>query len=262
MAKFRATNGDATYPSFTFAGARTSGMYNSGSDSSPYIGFAISGTKVYEITSTGLSLTGGALNFASHSPGTGTAGTMMTTGSTWISYSTAGQCALKLLCANAATSGDFATVRMRARSDAAGDTVCGNFSASGGANNHGNLFAVQGYAQPNAYTNSGASNIVCGLYSCIDATAASSGRRWSTWVDTHETTKASASDYLMRLSHNGTIANDGVFTIYNGGRCPVLFNFEDAAGFLTETGDAGSTKAGYLAVTTPAGTKYIQLITA
>jgi len=32
--------------------------------------------------------------------------------------------------------------------------------------------------------------------------------------------------------------------------------------FLTETGDAGSTKAGYLAVTTPAGTKYIQLMTA
>jgi hypothetical protein len=66
----------------------------------------------------------------------------------------------------------------------------------------------------------------------------------------------------MRMSHNGTVANDGCFTIYNGGRMPALFNFEDAAGFLTETGDAGSTKAGYLAVKTPAGTKYIQLITA
>jgi len=75
-------------------------------------------------------------------------------------------------------------------------------------------------------------------------------------------TKADSSDYLVRLSHNGTVANDGAITIYNGGRMPVLFNFEDAAGFLTETGDAGSTKAGYLAVTTPAGTKYIQLMTA
>jgi hypothetical protein len=66
----------------------------------------------------------------------------------------------------------------------------------------------------------------------------------------------------MRLSHNGTVANDGVMTIYNGSKMPVLINFEDATGCLTETGDAGSTKAGYIAVQTPAGTKYIQLVTA
>jgi len=196
--------------------------------------------------------------------GTGTAGIFVTTGATWVNFATAGQCAAKLLCSTSATSGDFATLRMRARADAAGNASAGNFSASAGANNYGDLRAVEGYAQPNAYTNNSAANIVCGVYSCIDRTTGgtSSGRDWSTWIDTHMQVKASGGSYLLRLSHNGTVANDGVITVYNGGRMPILFNFEDAAGFLTETGDAGSTKAGYLAVKTPAGTKYIQLVTA
>jgi hypothetical protein len=207
-------------------------------------------------------LTKKKLDWSDITVGTATTGVFVTTGSTWVNFATAGQKAVKLLCSTSATSGDYATLCIRARADAAGNSSAGNFSASAGANNYGDLKAVEGYAQPDAFTNSGAANVVCGLYSCIDATGASSGRRWSTWIDTHETTKAAASDYLLRLSHNGTIANDGAITVYNGGRMPVLFNFEDAAGFLTETGDAGSTKAGYLAVKTPAGTKFIQLVTA
>jgi len=201
--------------------------------------------------------------------GTATDGTLFSTGSTWISHATAGQCAFKILASTAATAGDYATMRIRARADAADANatrgtmgiVGGNFSASANVNNHGNLIALQGYAQPNAFTNDGTANIVCGVYSCIDAGGSSAGRRWSAWFDTHETTKASGGDYLVRISHNGTIANDGVFTIYNGARMPVLFNFEDATGCLVDTGDAGSTKAGYLVVKTPAGTKKIQLVT-
>lgn len=204
------------------------------------------------------------LDFSQLVPMTNTNGSIMSTGSTWVNFATANQSGMKLLLSSSATSGDFATLRMRARSDAAVDTICLNASASAGAVNHGDLYAVQGYAQPGTYTNNDASNIVCGVYSCIDATAASSGRRWSAWIDTHETTKASASDYLLRLSHNGTIANDGCITIYNGGKMPVLFNFEDviSGGFLTDSGSAGSTAAGYIAVQTPAGTKYINLFTA
>ena len=176
----------------------------------------------------------------SNTVGTATDGTLLSTGATWISHATAGQCAVKFLCANAATSGDYATLRIRARADAAGATVAGNFSASGGVNNHGDLYAVQGYAQPNAFTNSGAPFTV-GLYSCIDRTSggSSAGRDYSTWVDTHMQVKASGASFLMRLSHNGTVANDGCFTVYNGGRMPVFFNFEDVAGFLsTATGTA------------------------
>lgn len=197
--------------------------------------------------------------------GTATDGTLFSTGSTWVSHATAGQCAFKILAANAASSGDYATMRIRGRADvvSSGGTEGLNVSASANIANYGDLCAGYFAAQPNAINNNSASNIITALHAVVDRTGTASGRTWVAWVDTHAQTKSGAGDYLMRMSHNGTVANDGCWTIYNGGRMPVLFNFEDAtaSGFLTETGDAGSTKAGYLAVTTPAGTKYIQLVT-
>lgn len=214
----------------------------------------------------GISFSAGPLTFASRTPGTETTGSLVTTGATWVVHTAVGGCAMKLLCSYIGATGDYATLRMRARSDyaagSASGVVCGNFSASANLHNHANLFAVQGYAQPNAYTQNDAAHIACGLYSCIDATAASSGRRWSTWIDDHSTTKAAGGHYLLRMSDNGSTAKDGAITIYNGGRLPVLFNFEDAAGFLTDSGSPGTTAAGYIAVKTPAGTKYISLFTA
>jgi hypothetical protein len=196
--------------------------------------------------------------------GTATNGTLFSTGSTWINHATAGQCAFKILASTSATSGDYATARFRARADAvsSGGTEGINVSASANIANYGDLCAGYFAAQPNAITNNSASNIITAVHAVIDRTGASSGRTWVAWIDTHQETKSGAGDYLMRLSHNGTVANDGAITIYSGGRMPVLFNIEDAAGFLTDSGDAGSTKAGYLAVKTPAGTKYIQLVTA
>lgn len=44
-----------------------------------------------------------------------------------------------------------------------------------------------------------------------------------------------------------------------GGRPPVLSNIEDAAGFLTDSDASLTVQSGALAVTTPAGTKYIPL---
>jgi hypothetical protein len=176
------------------------------------------------------------ISFASVSPGTETTGSLLTTGSTWVVHTAVGGCATKLLCSYSGATGDYATLRMRARSDYAGSggVVCGNFSASASVINHHNLYAVQGYAQPNTYTHNSASNIVCGVYSCIDATGASSGRRWSMWTDEHSTTKASGGHYLHRLSYNPTTGPgaglDGVWTIY-GPSVPYLFNFEyDQAG--------------------------------
>lgn len=227
-----------------------------------FIGTGASGSTERNVPLGAGQVTPPAFNFATLVPSTETAGSIFTTGSTWVDHSALGSCAMKFLTSYSGASGDYACARFRARAGAAGNVDGVNASASASVNNHGNLCAVYAAAQPTSYTNNQAGHIACGLHSVIDADGASSGRRWSTWIDDHSTTKAAAGHYLARLSQNGTVAIDGVFTVYNGGRCPVLFNFEDAAGFLTDAGDAGSTKAGYLAVKTPAGTKYIQLVTA
>lgn len=227
-----------------------------------YVGSGVSGTSERKVAAGTGATTPPAFNFATVVPSTETTGSIFTTGATWVVHSAVGSCAMKFLTSYSGASGDYACARFRARADAAGNCDGVNASASASVNNHGNLCGVYAAGQPTSFTNNSAANIVCGLHSVIDADGASSGRRWSTWIDDHSTTKASGGHYLCRISQNGTVAIDGVFTVYNGGRCPVLFNFEDAAGFLTETGDAGSTKAGYLAVKTPAGTKYIQLVTA
>jgi hypothetical protein len=185
------------------------------------------------------------LDFSATTPAGGTAGDLVTTGTTWVVFSGAGACGVKLLLENDCATGEFATLRMRARyggaATASGDggasigtTTCYDASASANHADYGNLKAVNACAQPNAFAQTtDATNIVTALYGRIDATAASVGRRWVGWLDTHATTKADAGDYMQRISHNGTVANDGVWTIYNGGRLPQLFNFEDVAGFLS-----------------------------
>lgn len=185
-------------------------------------------------------------------PGGGTAGDVLSSGTTFVVYTTPGSCALKYMAEYQAASGEFATLRLRARSYSGQPVVCGNFSASARKNNYGNLFAVQGYAQPGSYTQESGDNIICGLYSCVQISGASVGRHWSTWIDTHMTVKPSGGAYMCRISHNGTVAADGCFTIYTGGRLPYLFNFEDSAGFLTNSDTR-------LQVMTPSGAKYIAL---
>lgn len=206
---------------------------------------------------------GPPIDFSAVVPAAVTDGALVTTHSNWLAFSTVGSCGMKLLLAYSATSGDFATLRMRARSDGAGDGVNGvsalNGSASAGVNNCANLIGLAGLAQPMAYTNNRADHIDCGLYSCIDASGASSGRDWSTWSDTHATRKPTGLSCLHRLSHNGTVNYDTVFSVYQGGRTPVLFNFEDASGSLSDTSLSLVTQSGAIAVQTPAGTKYLPL---
>lgn len=202
----------------------------------------------------------GGINFATLIP-SGTAGSLIGTGTSWVAFSTASSCGIKVLLSYTAATGEFASLRIRARSNSVAPVVGGNFAASAGQNNHGDLYAVQGYAQPLTYTQATASNIVNALYGCIQRSAGgtSVGRDWVGWLDTHMAVKASGGSYLLRLSHNGSIANDGAITVYNGGRMPVLFNFEDAAGFLTDSDGSHSVASGAIAVKTPAGTKYIVL---
>ena len=238
----------------------TNKTFTSPTLTTPVINGAVTGTQTIAF------VTPAAISFAGVVPSTETTGSLITTGATWVSHSAVGGCAVKLLCQSTALTGEYATLRIRGAStpasQASGEVEGVNSSASARANDYADLYGVFASAQPDSFTQASASNICSALRAKITATASSSGRRWVGWFDTTATTKASGGDYLMRISHNGTIANDGCFTIYNGGRMPVLFNFEDAAGFLTDAGSPGTTAAGYIAVKTPAGTKYISLFTA
>jgi hypothetical protein len=194
-----------------------------------------------------------ALNFASRTVGSDLTGTIISTGTTWLVHATAGQCAVKLLCSTTATTGDYATLRIRARSDAAnatqGGVVAGNFSASANIAEFGNLIAVQGYAQNTGnFAQTRADHIMCGLYSCIDSGGVSSGRQWSLWVDQHATVRTSGSNYLARFSHNGTVNYDGIFTIYQGYGGDNLFNFENGNAPVASGDKTGGTKTYALAV--------------
>jgi len=200
------------------------------------------------------------LNFATATPGGGTAGDIMTTGTSWVVFSGAGACGGKLLLENDSATGTFATWRMRARYGGAavaqgnggndvGDTYCIDASASANHADYGVLRAVNAVAQPNAFNQTtDTSNHVEALYGRIDATGTSVGNRWVCWLDTHATTKAGTSDFMERISHNGTVAIGGVFTIYTGGRLPQLFNFEDVAGFLSTSSSGSLTKTHKIAV--------------
>lgn len=202
-----------------------------------------------------------ALDFSTLVPAAVTTGDVMTTGTTWVQFSTAGACGIKLLLENICATGEFATLRIRAGAKNAtasgngnnsiGTTTCADLSASANADDYGNLKALNACAQPNAFNQTkDATNIVTAVYGRIDATGTSLGRRWVAWFDTHATTKAAGGDYMCRISHNGTAAIDGAFSIYSGGRLPQLITFEDIlqGSFLTTSGSGTFTKTHKLAV--------------
>jgi hypothetical protein len=118
-------------------------------------------------------------------------------------------------------------------------------SASANIAQYADLYGVIGTAQPNAFASTRANGVICGVYSCMDRSAAYSGRAWSMWIDDHSTTeKAAVSHYLLRMSQNalaGTPVNiDGAMTIQTY-RLPVLMNFEQVEGFLSTASGASLT---------------------
>lgn len=212
------------------------------------------------------------INFSHLTPGTETSGSLVTTGSTWVNFATDGACGGKLLLQNSCNTGEFATWRMRARANnttatgnggnSVGTTTCIDASASATAHDYGNLRAVNAVAQPDDKNQTtDATNIVSALYGRIDATGTSIGRRWVEWIDTHATTKADASDYLVRYSHNGTVAIDGLFTVYGGGRLPLYLNVEDATPGFVGAQTGVTTVAKHLKVSINGVAHYIPLCT-
>jgi len=183
------------------------------------------------------------VDFSTTVPKTEVNGSMITTISTWVVHTAAGACAGKILASSSAVTGQYATWRVRGRSDAAVANVSNvasvegvNSSASCNINDYANLFGISGLAQPNAFTQANSTNIICGVYSCMDRTGTHAGKAWSMWIDDHSTTAKAANHYLLRMSQNalgGTPVNiDGAFTVQTY-RLPVLFNFEQVDGFLS-----------------------------
>jgi hypothetical protein len=204
----------------------------------------------------------GVIDFSRVTPGAETDGSLISTGNNWIAFSTASSCGMKVLLSYTCATGEFASWRVRARSNSVAAVQGINCDASAGQNDFGDLFGVQAFASPNAYTQSRAAGIVCALYARVAQTGVNNSRTWVSWIDTHMTVKSTAASYLMRLSHNGTVANDGVFTIYNGGRMPVLFNFEDVAGCVVEAAGTYSTADGYFTVKTSTQTYRVPMFLA
>jgi hypothetical protein len=207
------------------------------------------------------------IDFSGFVPGTETAGSLVTTGTTWVPFTAVGGCGVKLLLANSAATGNFASLRIRARSDVATstwntNTIALDLSASANIAQYGELISASCYVQDNGYANTRADHWTTGVKICTLCTGASSGSRWGLLVTDYSTTKAATKHYLARFDKpTGACAIDGVFSMGNCDQFTYLFNFEVAGGYLTDTDSNKDTDAGCLAVYTPAGAKFIKLFT-
>jgi len=145
-------------------------------------------------------------------PADSTDGCVISSNGTWTTFSVAGAAGIKLLFENSCNTGEFATVRLRARAanttatgnggNSIGTTTCLDLSTSANGHEFGVLKALNACAQPNAWNQTtDSSNIVTAVYGRIDATGTSVGRRWVSWIDTHATSKAAGGDYMERISH-------------------------------------------------------------
>jgi hypothetical protein len=189
-----------------------------------------------------------------------TSGSLLTAGTagTWLAHSYAGACGIKLLLANTSATGNFASLRVRARSDVATSTpntctVAGDFAASANIHEYGELVAVSAYAQDNANDQARNSHWSIGLKTCMQCSGVSLGSRYSLQVTDYSATKANVAQYLARFDKpSGACVIDGVFTFHNIDQFTYFANFADAGGCLSASSIA-------LLVKTPDGDKYIRL---
>ena len=183
----------------------------------------------------------------------------------WQTFSTAGAAGIKLLCANDSATGNFATVRLRARSDVATptwntNTMALDLSASANIANYGELLGLSSYAQDNGYANSRAthSSIAGQFVSAHSGT--SSGYRYALLLRDTSSTKASAGQYLCRLDKvSGAQAIDGVFILGNTDQFTYFLNSEGSTGCITITGTVPTNFSGRIAVKVGATPMWIPL---
>jgi hypothetical protein len=169
-----------------------------------------------------------------------------------------GGAVLKALFANLSPTGNFASVRVRARSDVATptwnqNTIAMDLSASANIAEYGELLGLSSYAQDNGFAQTRIDHWSTAIKACMLCTGASAGSRFALVVSDYSTTKATTKHYLAYLNKPaGACAIDGVFAIGNCDQFSYLFNFEVAGGLL----DASSA---HIHVMTPAGAKQINL---
>lgn len=230
----------------------------------------VQGTAKYLVLSTAeniFKLTGGGrIDFSGVTPTADVVGSLITTGTTWVAHSTAGAAGIKVLLSNTSATGNFASLRIRARSDVATptwnqNTIAGDFSASGGIANYGELVGVSAYAQDNAYNQARADHWATAVKACMLCTGTSTGSRFALVVSDYSTTKASTKHYLARFDKPVATTIDGVFAFGNCDQFTYFASLEVAGGYLTDSDSSKTTAAGALKVKTPAGDKYIVLYT-
>ena len=196
---------------------------------------------------TGGSEAGEKQDYSAFVPGTETSGSIMTTGANWIPFSSGGgQCGIKFLLSNAAATGGFASLRIRARSDVATPvwnqyTMAGDFSASANIADYGELYGISSFAQDNGFSQSRASHWSVGLKAAMGCTGTSAGLRFALLVTDTSTTKATLGQYLVRLeSSSGGIGvnKDGYFDFAEPADYTYFGNFEGTTGCVSVTGTA------------------------
>jgi hypothetical protein len=178
--------------------------------------------------------------------------------SNWVAVSTVGGCGFKFMLSNTATTGNFATMRLRARSDVATSTQNTNTSAidtsaSAFIADYGDLIASTNYVQDNGYNQARANHFAVALRACTLCTGTSTGYRYALWVSDYSATNKATTQYLARFGkEQGALVIDGVFHMTDCAHMTYLFKFDESGGYLTDTDTR-------LQVMTPAGAKYIAL---
>ena len=142
--------------------------------------------------------------------------------SAWQSFATAGAAAIKLLCANTSATGNFASLRIRARSDVATptwnqNTIAGDFEASAKIADYGELLGGSFYTNDNGYAQTRATHWSTALKACTNCSGASVGSRYALVVSDYSSTLASgAGHYLARFDKpSGAQAITGVLNFGN-----------------------------------------------
>ena len=214
----------------------------------------------------------GKIDWSAFSPPSGGSanGTMISSGGVWTSFTgTSGVAAVKFLCENAAATGGFATLRVRARSAVATPvwnqyTMAIDAAASAVIADYGELYGGSFFAQDNGYAQSRPSHWSVGLKAAIGCTGTSSGLRMALLVTSTSTSKSSLQDYLIRCEKSSGgigFTIDGVFDFCNCGDFTYWANFETVGGYLDDTETTHSSMHGSIRVHTPGGVKYIRLCT-
>lgn len=194
-------------------------------------------------------------------------GTMISFGGNWITFSTAGVAAVKMLCAFTSPTGSGASLRVRARSDVATPTAfvttyAGDFAASANVADYSDLLAGSFFAQDNGKAQTRASNQTWALKATTQCTGASVGNRDALVVTDGSASRASGTHFLAIFGKEAAgigVAIDGVFSFANCADFDYFAKFGGVGGYLQDTSASLGSEQGAIKIRTTAGDRYIRI---